>query len=125
MKESLLMGIWRFLLPLPTQLWKSQLPKRVQHSYASLSFMSEDHHRVRNFVVTEIPRTGKPLSPTFISQELSIPEGKLAIILDELEKGMTFLYRNKQGEVHWAYPVTSEATPHRVSFDTGEQCHAA
>jgi hypothetical protein len=46
-------------------------------------------------------------------------------ILDELEKQMTFLFRNEQGAVAWAYPVTIDQTPHRVTFDTGESLFAA
>jgi hypothetical protein len=46
-------------------------------------------------------------------------------ILDDLEKHMTFLFRNQAGEVVWAYPVTVEKTPHRVTFDTGETIYAA
>ena len=38
---------------------------------------------------------------------------------------MTFLFRNSQGAVTWAYPVTVEPTPHRVAFSTGEEVYAA
>ena len=46
-------------------------------------------------------------------------------ILDELEKNMTFLFRNPDGEVTWADPVTVDQTPHHVSFSSGEQVYAA
>jgi hypothetical protein len=38
---------------------------------------------------------------------------------------MTFLFRNEQGSVTWAYPVTVDQTPHRVTFSSGEQVYAA
>jgi len=38
---------------------------------------------------------------------------------------MTFLFRNKEGEVVWAYPVTVDKTPHHLTFSTGEQLYAA
>jgi hypothetical protein len=38
---------------------------------------------------------------------------------------MTFLFRNEQGAVAWAYPVTVDRTPHYVTFSTGEQVYAA
>jgi len=38
---------------------------------------------------------------------------------------MTYLYRNARGEVTWAYPVTVDHTPHRVTFSSGEQIYAA
>ena len=45
--------------------------------------------------------------------------------LEDLEKRMTFLYRNEIGEVLWAYPVTVDRTPHKIRFSTGERLFAA
>jgi hypothetical protein len=60
-----------------------------------------------------------------IAQSLGMEPGQVASILDELEKNLTFLYRNEQGAVTWAYPVTVVPTPHRITFSTGEQIYAA
>ncbi len=120
MDEKLLLGLWRTMLTLPPAVWKRQV--RVG---ADLEFMSAEHHRVRNWVVTELPRAGKPLPPERIAQELGLPLERVVAILDELEKNMTFLFRNAQGAVEWAYPVTVAPTPHRVTFSTGEQVYAA
>jgi hypothetical protein len=87
--------------------------------------MSTDHHRVREFVVRELPRVAKPLSPTFIAQSLSMDENDIIDLLDDLEKNLTFLYRDDQGAVLWAYPVTAAQTPHRITFSTGERISAA
>jgi hypothetical protein len=87
--------------------------------------MSEEHHLVREFAVRELPHVGEPLSPEFISGELDLPIAQVTSILDELEKHMTFVCRNEQGAVAWAYPVTVESTPHHVTFSTGEQVYAA
>jgi len=125
MNNRLLLGFWRFLVPLPAVLWESHLPKIAKGTYQKLGFMSEDHHRVRNFVVTEIPKLGVALSPEYLSQQLDIPQERLTSILDELEKNMTFLFRNEQGEVTWAYPVTVDKTPHQVRLNTGESVYAA
>jgi hypothetical protein len=46
-------------------------------------------------------------------------------ILDDLEARMTFLFRGERGVVTWAYPVTVDQTPHRVTFGTGERIYAA
>jgi hypothetical protein len=46
-------------------------------------------------------------------------------ILDDLEKKLTFLFRNEEGAVAWAYPVTVDKTPHHLTFSTGEQLYAA
>ncbi len=95
------------------------------HDPFSLSFMSVDHHRVRNFVVSELPRAGQALPPETIASRLGLPLEQVLHILDELEKHLVFLFRNPQGEVAWAYPVTVEPTPHRVTFSSGEKIYAA
>ena len=120
MDNSLLLGFWRYMLPIPRVVWQRQV-----RGDARLDFMSEEHHLVRSYVVTELPRQGKPLSPQYIAQALSLPLAQVTGILDELERHMTFLFRNEQGAVAWAYPVTADRTPHRVTFGTGEQIYAA
>ncbi len=91
----------------------------------SLDFMSESHHRVRNFVVSELPQAGAALPPAVIAARLDLPLEQVTHILDDLEKHLVFLFRNPQGEVAWAYPVTVEPTPHRVTFSSGEKIYAA
>lgn len=120
MNDSLLLGLWRTMLPVPRAIWHKHMGGDAQ-----LDFMSEEHHRVRDFAVRELPRIGKPLSPALIAQELNLPQARVTAILDELEQHMTFLFRNERGEVTWAYPVTVEHTPHRITFSTGEQIYAA
>jgi len=125
MNNQLLLGLWRYLLPVPRQLWQGQVDKDARVADHRLDFMSPDHHRVRNFAVLELPRAGRPLSPEYIAQELALPLDRVVPILDELEANMAFLFRNEKGEVTWAYPVTVDRTPHRLSFSTGEQVQAA
>jgi len=55
--------------------------KHIKGSGSDLSFMSDDYHRVRNYVVMEIPRLGKPLPPQYISQALELPLGQTVSIL--------------------------------------------
>ena len=106
--------------------WQGQVAQGARHTREhGLAFMSEDHHRVRDFVVVELPRIASPLSAALIAERLNLPVERVTGILDDLEKHMTFLYRNPQGEVTWAYPVTVEHTPHRVTFSSGEQIYAA
>jgi hypothetical protein len=121
MKDTMKLGLGRFFLPLPRPVWKSQ----IKFDDRRLDFMSVDHHRVRNFCVTELPRAGKPLTPEYIAQALDLPAERVVLMLDELEQHMTFLFRNPAGAVTWAYPVTVDVTPHRVTFSTGEQVYAA
>jgi hypothetical protein len=120
MDDSILLGLWRTTLPVPPLIWQ----KQVQGN-ARLDFMSVDHHRVRDFAVRELPRLAKPLLPELIARELDIPLTRVTGILDDLEKNMTFIYRDGQGAITWAYPVTVTLTPHRVTFSSGEEIRAA
>jgi len=68
---------------------------------------------------------GKPLSPELISNMLGFSVDFVKTTLNYLEKRMTFLYRNRDGDVVWAYPVTVDKTPHKITFNTGENLYAA
>jgi predicted Rossmann fold nucleotide-binding protein DprA/Smf involved in DNA uptake len=106
--------------------WERGLQAHVSaHAEARLSFMSSEHHLVRYFVVRELPRLGRAIPPAVIAQELDLPLQKVIAILDELEKGLFFLFRNEGGDVAWAYPVTVDRTPHQIAFDSGQQLYAA
>ncbi len=126
MNKPLRLGIWKFLLSVPRSIWQRQVRRdsggAIEHG---LAFMSDDHHRVRDFAVIDLPRHARPLSAVYIAEQLKLSVDRVTEILDDLEKHLTFLYRNPQGEVAWAYPVTVEKTPHRVTFSSGEKIYAA
>ena len=125
MSNKLMLGLWRYIIKIPPSLWQKQIAKgkrRLEKEHGSLS---EDYRLIHHFVVRELPYAGKPLSPKLISNKLDLPLDGVETTLDYLEKRMTFLYRNKNGEVVWAYPVTVDKTPHKITFDTGEQLYAA
>ena len=90
-----------------------------------LAFMTPHHHAVRHFVVRELPRQGAPLSPTQIARSLQLDTKHVTDLLEDLEKHLFFLVRNARGEVSWAFPVTSDRTPHRLRFSTGERIFGA
>ncbi|MBU1565473.1 MAG: hypothetical protein KJ630_07575 [Proteobacteria bacterium] len=87
--------------------------------------MTSAHHMVRNFVVQELPRSAVPLAPSIIARDLGLDPRQVVQLLDNLEAEKFFLFRNNQGEVIWAYPVTVATTPHKAIFSTGEQIFAA
>ena len=105
--------------------WEAGILAAPEYFRNKLSFMSPEHHLVRNFVVTELPRFGKPLAPGYISEKLNLPLEQVKSILGELESAMVFLYRNALKEVEWAYPATAAQTPHHVAFSSGERLSAA
>jgi len=125
MTETILMAQGDRLSRIPRETWEQGLKAVPGHAKAILAFMTQEHHRVRNFVVRELPRNGAPLAPAFIGENLNLSPERVGVLLDELERHMTFLYRNGQGAVAWAYPVTVDPTPHRVFFSTGEELFAA
>ncbi len=125
MNKSLLLGLWRYLLRIPRPIWQAEVARSERAAKRSGVFMTADHHRVRDYVVRELPRYGKPIPPDVISRDLGMGLERTVAILDELERKLTFLYRDEAGAVVWAYPVTAERTPHRVTFSTGEAIYAA
>lgn len=124
MSDKMLIGISRFIMPIPSLIWHSQVPIKARRLSADLRFMSAQHHMVRNYVVRELPRVGKPMSSESIAQSVNLPIAQVTSILDDLEEHKTFLYRNEQGSVTWAYPVTIDKTPHHVALSSGEQFYA-
>jgi hypothetical protein len=118
-------GFWRLMLNIPPFLWEKQVDKARRGIEQNLGFMSPEHRRVHHFVVRELPRQGRPLDQDFIAGALGLAANTVGSLLDDLESRMTFLYRNEAREVHWAYPVTVEPTPHRVTFSSGESLYAA
>ena len=125
MANKLMTGMWRHILKVPPFLWEKQLLKSRDKLARAQAFMTAEHRSVHHFAVVELPRIGSPMAPEFIAEKLGLAPDRVTAILDDLEKHMTFLVRNPAGEVTWAYPVTVDKTPHRVTFDTGETLHAA
>ena len=125
MSETILLGRGRRLVRLARREWEQHLAEVPQHQAARLAFMSNAHHRVRNWLVRELPRRSAPVSPQSIAQALALPPAQVATILDDLEQHLFFLVRNPQGAVSWAFPVTVEPTPHELTFNSGERLYAA
>jgi hypothetical protein len=125
MAEKIFLGRSQQMVDVPQATWKEHLTQVPQHSQTRLRFMTEAHHQVRYFVVKELVNRQKPVEPEFISKALSMPLAQVRDILEELERKLFFLVKDKQGAVIWAYPVTVEATPHKLSFSTGERLYGA
>ena len=126
MSEFILIGRGEQILQIDAENWRRHLEQKRHTSSKRLDFMTPDHHRVRNFAVSELPRNfGNPLSAQTISTRLDIPLDSVYRILDDLQQHLVFVVQNAAREVCWAYPVTTEQTPHRLRFSTGERILAA
>ena len=125
MKNKLMLGWWRFVIDLPPGLLVKQMKRQKKKLAREQSFMTPQHRAVHHFVVRELPGRGRPMPPETPAQGLGLSVEDVRRIYEDLEKHMTYLFRNEQGEVTWAYPVTVEPTPHRVTFESGETIYAA
>lgn len=126
MDETMLIGRGEQMLQVSSEPLYKHLAAARSHSATRLGFMTEAHHRVRNFVVRELPRNaGKPLQPADIAQQLALQLDRVVDLLAELQQHLFFLVLDKSGAVSWAFPVTVEKTPHRLRFSSGEEIWAA
>jgi hypothetical protein len=125
MKKRLMVGLWQFVLKVPPSLWEKRILTSQRRFQRELAFMTEEHRRVHHLVVRELPGHARPMTPGFVADRLGMGIERVVSILGDLDEHMTFICRDRQGRVVWAYPVTVEETPHHVTFDTGEQVYAA
>ena len=125
MNETVLLGRDQQLVQVPRAMWAKHLDQAPAHMAQRLAFMTADHHRVRYYVVRELPRTGQAIRPEQIATALQLPLSQVIAILDDLEENLTFLFRDQAGSVQWAYPVTVQETPHIISFSSGERLYGA
>jgi hypothetical protein len=125
MTDAILLGRGTEITTMLTSHWKAELSKVPERMKTRLTFMTRQHHQVRNFVVRNLPRIAQPISPELIADKLKIPLSRVNKILVELEQNLFFLVRNSHGHVSWAFPVTSDQTRHLLTFSTGEQTYAA
>lgn len=125
MNDTILLGKGTELMEIPHAYLNKHLEQAPEHGRRRLAFMSHDHHRIRYFVVRELPRFGRPITVQEIANELSLTFKKVEAILAELEAHLFFLVRNQHGAVHWAFPVTVDPTAHKITFSSGEKLYGA
>ena len=125
MRETVLLGRGRQITRRPRDAWERALAAAPERIGRRLDFMSDEHHLVRNFIVRELPRLGRPMSFEHISGTLHLSPGRTATIVNDLEKNRFFLVRGSPNEVSWAFPVTVADTGHHLIFSTGERLDAA
>ena len=124
MHNRILLGLGRHMLPIPAWLWRRAVAAGARKTRAAQGFMSPDHHRVRDFAVVELARRRAPMTADVIARELGFGTERTGAIVDELERHLTYLFRDEGEAVTWAYPVTIAKTPHRAAFSTGEEAYS-
>ena len=122
MSGQIIAGKGREIRNVPVLNTVNHLPERMAER---LAFMSRDHHTVRDFVVREMPRQRRTVSPQQIAMTTGFDLHRVSTILSELEEHLFFLVRNSEGDVNWAFPVTTDPTARRLSFSSGENIFGA
>jgi hypothetical protein len=125
MRNKLMAGVWRYIVGVPPFLWEKRLEKAAAKVKHHTRFMTPEHRSVHHFVVREMPRLGRPIPAELVAEQLGLAGERVTKIVQDLERRLTFLVTNNDGEVIWAYPVTVEQTPHAITFHTGERLYAA
>jgi len=126
MSKTVLTGQGNNISSIPQSRWEDELRSAPEQIARRLTFMSDEHHLVRNFVVRELPRLGRPVRLREISHALRLSPRRTSAIVEELERNLFFLVRRgTEQEVSWAFPVTVEETGHHLVFSTGERLDAA
>jgi len=113
------------MIPIPWFLFTRILKHGAKKTKRVLGGLNDEQRRLHHFVVRGLPGYARPMPPDYIADELHIEKTRVLQILEELEKRLIFLFRAGGRDVVWAYPVTAEPTPHRLTFSTGERFWAA
>jgi hypothetical protein len=123
--DSVLIGRGATIVRIPADYWKGHVAAATERISARLAFMSDEHHLVRRFVVTQVARRVRPVTVAQISRRLKLQRDRVQQILGELESRLFFLARNSAGAVSWAYPFTVDQTPHIIIRPSGGTARAA
>jgi hypothetical protein len=125
MSGQIIIGVGRELRTVPDEDFQNAMKHLPERTASRLAFMSADHHVVRDFAVREMPRQKQPLSPRQIARVTGFDVSHVTAILEDLERNLFFLVRDANGNVSWAFPITTHRTPHRLSFSGGEKTFGA
>jgi hypothetical protein len=123
--KHLLFGFKHHMIPVPWGLFTRLAARKAAKTGRASGRLDDEHRRVHHFVVRELPGLARPMGPDYVARMLGMEIGRVVAIMDELEHRKMFLYRPGGRDVVWAYPVTVEPTPHRVTFSSGESIWAA
>lgn len=119
------LGVGRRMWPIPWFVFRQAAQLTANKAARRLADLDDVERRVHRFVVTELPRLGRPMPPEHVADGLGMPLAEVESALGALERRLIFLYRPNGRDVVWAYPVTVERTPYPLTFSTGERLYAA
>lgn len=123
--ESVLVARGTSLERMPAAQWQANVRSATNRMRQRLAFMSSEHHAIRNFVVSALPRMQRPILITEIARGVAIADTRVEQILIELERNLFFVVRNAGGDVTWAFPVTADPTAHHIDTGSGQRIFGA
>ena len=123
--RKMLMGIGRFMIPIPQVISNRGLEKGASGARAKAELLSEEERQAHYFVVKKMAVAKEPITAELVSEELGIEVNRVEEIIDKLEGMKTFLYRSDSKGITWAYPLSLDNTGHEISASTGERFFAA
>jgi len=125
LKFRMLMGIGKFMVPIPQVIASKGLDKSVSGMRTKADILSPEERKIHHFVVSRIAETKTPLTAEQVGKGLDLPADRVEATIDKLEVLKTFLYRSDGKEINWAYPLSLEDTGHHLTDSTGERFFAA
>jgi len=109
----------------PLAEWQAAVRRATNNMRERLDFMTAGHHAVRTFVVRELAQVRQSIPIVQIAAQVRLPISQVQSIVEELERKLFFLVRNRSGDVAWAFPLTADETVHDMKLSTGQRIFAA
>ena len=123
--QSVLVARGRDFERKPLAEWQAAVRRATSKMRKRLDFMTSRHHAVRTFVVRTLPQSQRPIPIVEIAAQVRLPISHVQSIVEELERKLFFLVRNRAGDVAWAFPLTVDKTAHDVKLSTGQRTFGA
>ncbi len=105
--------------------WWGALQQHLPAARARFDALPALHRDVRRAAVLELVRTPRPVPPQALAARVGAPLDDVLAALAELERRLFFLVRDAAGDVSWAFPFTTDVTPHRLELSSGERLYGA
>ncbi len=104
MSEMILIAEGKTMAAIPRQEWEGELREVPRAMQTRLAFMTADHHRVRRFVVAELPRRGRAIPLDEIATALALTPARTEEIVAELERALFFIVRTDGRRFRGRFP---------------------
>lgn len=125
MMDHMNVGFRRHMFKLPRALGRRRVASLAGRARTIMDGLTEQHRTLHRFVVAELARAARPLTPELIAEQLGLAPDEVAGLIDDLGEKKALIARDASGAITWGYPVTVDETPHRLCFESGDRLFAA